>query len=229
MNATTSALQSLDWQKSGGLIPAIVQDAQNGRVLMLGYMNQESLQRTLQTGRVVFFSRSRNALWTKGETSGNYLDVVQVTADCDDDTILVLANPVGPACHKGTLSCFADAQDTAAGKLAFLVSLEQTIARRIAETPEGSYTARLYAAGVGRIAQKVGEEGVETALAAVTREDPALIGEMCRPALSPAGVATRHAICRSIASSQNSVHGTASGASGRSRATATASQPPRFR
>jgi phosphoribosyl-AMP cyclohydrolase / phosphoribosyl-ATP pyrophosphohydrolase len=177
MNLTMSALQSLDWPKGGGLIPAIVQDAQTGRVLMLGYMNQESLRRTLQTGRVVFFSRSRNELWTKGDTSGNYLDVVQVTADCDADTLLVLANPAGAACHKGTLSCFADAQDTAAGKLAFLASLEQTIGQRIAESPEGSYTARLYAAGVGRIAQKVGEEGVETALAAVTREDPALIGE----------------------------------------------------
>jgi phosphoribosyl-ATP pyrophosphohydrolase/phosphoribosyl-AMP cyclohydrolase len=175
MNETT--LQSLDWKKSGGLIPAIVQDARNGRVLMLGYMSQESLRVTLQTGRVVFFSRSRNELWEKGATSGNYLDVVQVTADCDDDTLLVLANPAGPACHKGTVSCFADAQETSTQKLAFLVSLEQTIASRIAESPEGSYTARLYAAGVGRIAQKVGEEGVETALAAVTREDPALIGE----------------------------------------------------
>jgi phosphoribosyl-ATP pyrophosphohydrolase/phosphoribosyl-AMP cyclohydrolase len=177
MNETTSALQSLDWKKGGGLIPAIVQDARNGRVLMLGYMSQESLRLTLQTGRVVFFSRSRNELWNKGQTSGNYLDVVQVTADCDGDTLLVLANPAGPACHKGTVSCFADAQATSTEKLAFLVSLEQTIASRIAESPEGSYTARLYAAGVGRIAQKVGEEGVETALAAVTREDPALIGE----------------------------------------------------
>ena len=177
MNQMTSLVRSLDWQKGDGLLPAIVQDAQSGRVLMLGHMNEESLRRTLQTGRVVFFSRSRNELWTKGETSGHYLDVVQISADCDDDTLLVLADPVGPTCHKGTLSCFAEAAESATGRLAFLVSLEQTIAKRIAESPEGSYTARLYAAGVGRIAQKVGEEGVETALAAVSREDPELIGE----------------------------------------------------
>lgn len=167
----------LDWSKGGGLLPAVIQDARSGRVLMLGYMNEESLRRTLAERRVTFFSRSRNQLWTKGETSGHYLDVVQVAGDCDDDTILVLANPRGPACHKGTTTCFAEARDPDAARIAFLAALEKTIAHRIAESPEGSYTARLYASGIGRIAQKVGEEGVETALAAVTRDDAELVGE----------------------------------------------------
>jgi phosphoribosyl-ATP pyrophosphohydrolase/phosphoribosyl-AMP cyclohydrolase len=171
------SLDRLDWGKGDGLLPAIVQDARTGRVLMLGYMNQESLQRTLDTRRAVFFSRSRKQLWTKGETSGHFLEVVDVSADCDDDTILVLAHPTGPTCHKGTESCFATARQPDATQLAFLASLEATIARRIAESPEGSYTARLYASGIGRIAQKVGEEGVETALAAVTRDDRELLGE----------------------------------------------------
>lgn len=174
---TGRGLDRLDWGKGGGLLPAIVQDARTGRVLMLGYMNPESLQRTLESRRAVFYSRSRSRLWTKGESSGHYLDVVDVSADCDDDTILVLAHPAGPTCHKGTESCFADASAPQASRLAFLASLEATVARRIAESPEGSYTARLYASGLGRIAQKVGEEGVETALAAVTRDDGELLGE----------------------------------------------------
>ena len=175
MNATN--LRQLDWNKGGGLLPAVVQDARTGRVLMLGYMNEESLRRTLADGKVVFFSRTRNEIWTKGETSGHFLEVVQVSTDCDNDTILVLANPIGPTCHKGTLSCFAEALEPDATRIAFLASLEATIAQRIAESPEGSYTSKLYARGLGRMAQKVGEEGVETALAAVTREDPELIGE----------------------------------------------------
>jgi phosphoribosyl-ATP pyrophosphohydrolase/phosphoribosyl-AMP cyclohydrolase len=170
-------LTRLDWSKGDGLLPAVIQDARTGRVLMLGYMNEEALRRTLSGGRVAFFSRSRNQPWTKGETSGHFLEVVQVTADCDADTILVLANPQGPTCHKGTATCFADARDPDATRIAFLASLEKTIAQRIAESPEGSYTARLFASGIGRIAQKVGEEGVETALAAVTREDAELVGE----------------------------------------------------
>ena len=171
------SLGRLDWDKGGGLLPAVIQDARTGRVLMVGYMNPESLRRTLEGRRVVFYSRSRNALWTKGETSGHYLDVVDVSADCDADAILVLANPIGPTCHKGTETCFADARAPDASRIAFLASLEATIARRIAESPEGSYTARLYSSGIGRIAQKVGEEGVETALAAVTRSDDELLGE----------------------------------------------------
>jgi phosphoribosyl-AMP cyclohydrolase / phosphoribosyl-ATP pyrophosphohydrolase len=167
----------LDWSKGDGLLPAIVQDATNGRVLMLGYMNEAALRMTLAERRVTFHSRSRNELWTKGGTSGHFLDVVQVSADCDNDSILVLAQPAGPTCHKGTTSCFAAALDPDATRIAFLAHLQSTIAQRIAENPEGSYTARLFAKGVGRIAQKVGEEGVETALAAVTREDHELVGE----------------------------------------------------
>ena len=170
-------LARLDWDKGGGLLPAIVQDAVDGRVLMLGYMNEAALRRTLADGRVTFFSRRRNELWTKGETSGHFLHVVQVSADCDRDTILVLAHPVGPTCHKGTPTCFADSREPQASRIAFLATLQATIAQRIAESPEGSYTARLFSSGIGRIAQKVGEEGVETALAAVTRDDPELVGE----------------------------------------------------
>jgi phosphoribosyl-ATP pyrophosphohydrolase/phosphoribosyl-AMP cyclohydrolase len=170
-------LGRLDWDKGAGLLPAIVQHARSGRVLMLGYMNLESLRRTLETRRAVFFSRSRKSLWIKGETSGHGLDVVDVSFDCDADSILVLADPTGPTCHRGTESCFAAARPPDAAATAFLSALEATIAQRIAASPEGSYTARLYSAGIGRIAQKVGEEGVETALAAVTREDPELLGE----------------------------------------------------
>jgi phosphoribosyl-AMP cyclohydrolase / phosphoribosyl-ATP pyrophosphohydrolase len=170
-------LTRLDWDKGDGLLPAIVQHAVDGRVLMLGYMNEAALRRTLNGGRVTFFSRSRNQLWTKGETSGHFLHVTHVSADCDRDTILVLARPDGPTCHKGTPTCFAEAREPEASRIAFLSTLQSTIASRIAESPEGSYTARLFASGVGRIAQKVGEEGVETALAAVTRDDPELVGE----------------------------------------------------
>jgi phosphoribosyl-ATP pyrophosphohydrolase/phosphoribosyl-AMP cyclohydrolase len=174
---TPEAIGQLDWSKDDGLLPAIVQDARTGRVLMLGYMNQSALQETLEGGRVVFFSRSRGGRWLKGETSGHYLEVVQVSTDCDSDALLVLANPVGPTCHKGTVSCFDDAQATDAQLLGFLGILEKTIAQRMAEQPEGSYTARLVAQGPSRIAQKVGEEGLETALAAVTRDDAGVIGE----------------------------------------------------
>ena len=170
-------LTRLDWDKGGGLLPAIVQHAVNGRVLMLGYMNEAALRRTLTDGRVAFFSRSRNQLWTKGETSGHFLHVTHVSADCDRDAILVLAHPDGPTCHNGTPTCFADSPEPQASHIAFLSTLQSTIASRIAESPEGSYTARLFASGVGRIAQKVGEEGVETALAAVTGDDPELVGE----------------------------------------------------
>ncbi|MGI9245365.1 MAG: bifunctional phosphoribosyl-AMP cyclohydrolase/phosphoribosyl-ATP diphosphatase HisIE [Steroidobacteraceae bacterium] len=167
----------LDWDKGGGLLPAIVQDAVTGRVLMLGYMNAAALHRTLTDRRVVFFSRSRAELWTKGETSGNFLEVVDVSVDCDRDTLLVLANPAGPTCHLGTETCFAAARDPDAAGMAFLQTLEHVVSRRIADGPESSYTARLHASGIGRIAQKVGEEGVETALAAATRSDAELVGE----------------------------------------------------
>jgi phosphoribosyl-ATP pyrophosphohydrolase/phosphoribosyl-AMP cyclohydrolase len=174
---TPDDVASLDWTKGDGLLPAIVQHARTGRVLMLGYMNETALHATLAGNRVVFYSRSRQALWTKGETSGHYLNVVDLSTDCDSDALLVLADPVGPTCHTGTESCFADAAPVDAQRLAFLGLLENIIANRIADQPEGSYTARLFAEGPGRIAQKLGEEGVETALAAVTRDDEGLVSE----------------------------------------------------
>jgi phosphoribosyl-ATP pyrophosphohydrolase/phosphoribosyl-AMP cyclohydrolase len=174
---TPEALRALDWSKGDGLMPIVVQDAHSGRVLMLGYMNEPTLRETLDGGRVVFFSRSRGGRWLKGETSGHYLNVVNVSADCDNDTLLILADPVGPTCHKGTVSCFATAASTDAQRYAFLSTLETTIASRIAEKPEGSYTARLFSQGPSRIAQKLGEEGIETALAAVTRDDKGVVSE----------------------------------------------------
>jgi phosphoribosyl-ATP pyrophosphohydrolase/phosphoribosyl-AMP cyclohydrolase len=174
---TPEQARALAWHKGEGLLPAVVQHARTGRVLMVGYMNEDALQQTLATGRAVFFSRSRQQLWTKGETSGNYLNIVDISTDCDSDAILLLADPLGPTCHNGTESCFAAAASTDVDRFAFLPVLEATIANRMAEKPEDSYTARLIAQGPGRIAQKIGEEGVETALAAVTRDDAGLLGE----------------------------------------------------
>ena len=162
---------SIDWAKGAGLVPAIVQDAGNGRVLMLGYMDREALATTLSSGRVSFHSRSRGRLWTKGETSGHWLDLVGIVADCDSDTLLVQANPRGPTCHLGRASCFPDAPGD------FIAELDALVADRARERPPGSYTTRLLDAGPKRIAQKVGEEGVETALAAVVEDDAALLGE----------------------------------------------------
>lgn len=174
---TPEQIAALDWNKGDGLLPAIVQDARTGKVLMLGYMNADALQLTLEGRRVTFFSRSKNRLWTKGETSGNFLNVVAVAADCDNDTLLVAANPDGPTCHTGSDSCFGDAATTGASGLAFLARLESVIAQRIADKPDGSYTARLWSEGPTRLAQKVGEEGVEVALAAVTQADDRLVSE----------------------------------------------------
>lgn len=168
---TDDEINALAWDKQAGLLPAVVQDAGNGRVLMLGYMDREALALTLASGRVSFYSRSRQRLWTKGETSGHGLDLVAITADCDRDTLLVQARPQGPTCHLDRPSCFPDAPGN------FLAELDALIATRDAERPEGSYTTRLFEAGVRRIAQKVGEEGVETALAAVVQDDEALLGE----------------------------------------------------
>ena len=167
----------LDWDKGDGLLPAVVQDADEGKVLMLGFMNRDALRHTLGDGRVTFYSRTRQSLWTKGETSGNFLEVVSVSADCDADTLLVLARPQGPVCHEGTATCFPRAEATAAGRLSFLASLEHVLAERIARNPEGSYTAELFQQGRGRIAQKIGEEGVELALAAVGTEDSEVVSE----------------------------------------------------
>lgn len=168
---------ALDWPKGDGLLPAVVQHASSGAVLMVGYMNREALRETLSGGRVVFYSRSRNRLWLKGESSGHHLHVVSVSRDCDSDTLLVLADPQGPVCHLGAPTCFADQTPTDAQRLAFLSELERVIARRIADKPEGSYTARLFAEGRSRVAQKIGEEGVEVALAAVAEDDSKLLSE----------------------------------------------------
>ncbi len=172
---TAADLESLDFEKTDGLLPAIVQDL-DGAVLMLGYMNREALCETLSRGRVVFFSRSRQRLWEKGETSGNTLELVSVRADCDRDALLVTARPRGPVCHLGTATCFGNERPVA-DRLAFLGELETVIEQRIAERPEGSYTARLYAQGVRRMAQKVGEEGLEVALAAVVEGDEKVLAE----------------------------------------------------
>ncbi|HEY1892479.1 MAG TPA: bifunctional phosphoribosyl-AMP cyclohydrolase/phosphoribosyl-ATP diphosphatase HisIE [Steroidobacteraceae bacterium] len=174
MNLTD--IDTLDFDKTGGLLPAVVQHADNGAVLMLGYMNRDALRETLTRRRVVFFSRSRQRLWQKGETSGHTLELVDVHTDCDRDTLLVTATPTGPVCHLGTATCFGDSTATA-GNLAFLGALEDVIAQRMADRPEGSYTARLHAEGPKRIAQKVGEEGLEVALAAVAETDDKLIAE----------------------------------------------------
>lgn len=164
-------IDALAWDKQGGLLPAIVQDASTLRVLMLGYMDRAALQATLDTRRVTFFSRSKGRLWTKGEQSGHFLELVSIEGDCDDDTLLVLAHPQGPTCHLQRTSCFP----TAPGD--FLMELDALVAQRERERPAGSYTSRLFESGVRSIAQKVGEEGVETALAAVAQQDEELAGE----------------------------------------------------
>ena len=162
---------ALDWGKQDGLVPAIVQDAASRRVLMLGYMSREALEITLATGRVTFFSRSKARLWTKGESSGHFLELVSIDVDCDRDTLLIQAEADGPTCHLGRASCFPEAPED------FLGALDAFIERRRHELPEGRYTTRLFEAGVKRIAQKVGEEGVETALAGVSQNDEQLLGE----------------------------------------------------
>jgi phosphoribosyl-ATP pyrophosphohydrolase/phosphoribosyl-AMP cyclohydrolase len=160
------------------LVPAIVQDADSGAVLMMGYMNREALAATQTTGRVTFWSRSKGRLWTKGETSGHFLEVRSISADCDQDALLILAQPTGPACHLGTATCWGkDAPQSLAQNFAFLAKLEQIVAQRIAVRPEGSYTVKLLDAGLTRIAQKVGEEGLELALAAVAQTDREIVGE----------------------------------------------------
>jgi len=164
----------IDFEKGGGLVPAIVQDADTLQVLMLGYMNAESVAKTNETGLVTFYSRSRETLWTKGETSGNTLALVSMIVDCDNDTILVKASPTGPTCHTGTVSCFGE--DGANG-VGFLSYLETLIEGRKTADPESSYTAQLLQGPLRRAAQKVGEEGVETALAAVTETDDKLVSE----------------------------------------------------
>jgi phosphoribosyl-ATP pyrophosphohydrolase/phosphoribosyl-AMP cyclohydrolase len=177
MNTASFQIDRVDFAKGDGLVPAIVQDAGNGSVLMLGFMNREALEQTLARGRAVFFSRSKQRLWEKGETTGHTLDVVNVALDCDNDTVLVTARPRGPACHNGTLTCFGDEPRSAAANVAFLAKLEDVIAQRATEKPEASYTARLLEKGVMRVAQKVGEEGVELALAGAAQGEDKVIEE----------------------------------------------------
>jgi phosphoribosyl-ATP pyrophosphohydrolase/phosphoribosyl-AMP cyclohydrolase len=170
---TEQQRNQLDWEKTDNLMPAIVQHAVSGEVLMLGYMNQEALSATEQSGKVTFFSRTKQRLWTKGESSGHFLNVVSITPDCDNDTLLILVNPIGPTCHLGNTSCFYPANSD----WGFLYQLEQLLAERKTASPDSSYTASLYASGTKRIAQKVGEEGVETALAATVNDREELTNE----------------------------------------------------
>jgi phosphoribosyl-ATP pyrophosphohydrolase/phosphoribosyl-AMP cyclohydrolase len=174
MNELDLDWNKLDWNKGGGLLPAIVQDARSGAVLMLGYMDAEALARTQQGGKVTFYSRSKRRLWTKGETTGNHLLLKSVRADCDSDALLIQAEPIGPTCHQGTRSCFGNGSEPGLG---FLAVLDALVAQRARELPGGSYITALFERGVRRIAQKVGEEGVETALAATTGDDAELLDE----------------------------------------------------
>lgn len=171
---TKENMNALAWEKMDNLLPAIVQDARSGKVLMQGYMNTEALEATLDSKKVTFYSRSKSRLWQKGESSGNTLNLVSVSADCDNDALLVLANPVGPTCHTGAESCWFEGDTT---DFTFLADLETVLAARKSAEPDSSYTARLYNKGIKRIAQKVGEEGVEAALAATVQDKEELLNE----------------------------------------------------
>ncbi|MCC8197310.1 MAG: bifunctional phosphoribosyl-AMP cyclohydrolase/phosphoribosyl-ATP diphosphatase HisIE [Tannerellaceae bacterium] len=165
---------NLDFEKAGGLIPAIIQDDKTNKVLMLGFMNEEAYKQTIETGKVTFFSRTRNCLWMKGETSGNTLQVVQVMEDCDRDTLLIKANPAGPVCHTGNDTCFGEKNTE---DILFLKQLQNFIEHRRQEMPEGSYTTSLFTKGVNRMAQKVGEEAVETVIEATNGTEEGFIYE----------------------------------------------------
>ena len=163
---------NVNFNKSDGLVPVIVQDAVNMQVLMLGYMNEEALAETKKEGKVVFYSRSKQRLWMKGETSGNFLFVNEIKVDCDNDTILIMANPVGPVCHNGTQTCFGDVNSKG-----FLYKLEETIHKRIDENDETSYTNKLFKKGINKVAQKVGEEAVELVIEAKDNDDNLFLNE----------------------------------------------------
>lgn len=165
---------NLDFNKTGGLIPAIIQDDMTSKVLMLGYMNEEALAKTQSEGKVTFFSRTKNRLWTKGEESGNFLNVVSIASDCDNDTLLIKVNPVGPVCHTGSDTCWNEENQ---GDFFFLKYLQDFIQKRHDEMPEGSYTTKLFQKGINKIAQKVGEEAVETVIEATNGTDVDLIYE----------------------------------------------------
>jgi len=165
----------IDFEKMGGLVPAIIQDATTKNVLMLGFMNEEAYQKTLDTKHVTFWSRTRQTLWTKGETSGHFLHLVSMQIDCDNDTLLVKVNPVGPTCHTGTDTCWGE--DNEMNPLLFLTELQDFINKRKEEMPEGSYTTKLFKDGVNKIAQKVGEEALETVIEATNGTNDHLVYE----------------------------------------------------
>ncbi|ELV8622220.1 bifunctional phosphoribosyl-AMP cyclohydrolase/phosphoribosyl-ATP diphosphatase HisIE [Vibrio vulnificus] len=172
----SSLAERINWEKVDGLVPAIVQDFQSSQVLMMGYMNQDALAKTGETGQVTFFSRTKERLWSKGETSGNVLQLVNIQLDCDNDTLLVKVNPIGPTCHTGTTTCW-DGDPQEESQMVWLHQLEQLLAARKSADPDSSYTASLYARGTKRISQKVGEEGVEVALAATSGDKAELVCE----------------------------------------------------
>lgn len=165
----------IDFEKGNGLVPAIIQDATTKNVLMLGYMNKEAYDKTIETGKVTFYSRSRQCLWTKGETSGNFLNLVGMDVDCDNDTLLVKVSPVGPTCHKGTDTCWGEKNES--NPLLFLTDLQDFIIKRHKEMPEGSYTTSLFKDGLNRMAQKVGEEALEAVIEAVNGTNERLVYE----------------------------------------------------
>ncbi len=169
----------MDFKKLKGLIPAIIQDAKTGTVLMLGFMNSEALEKTREEGKVTFFSRTKDRLWTKGEESGNFLHVVEILEDCDKDTLLIKANPAGPVCHTGTDTCFNESNIASMDSegLAFIAQLQQLIHTRKAEMPEGSYTTSLFSEGINKIAQKVGEEAVELIIESKDNNDELFLNE----------------------------------------------------
>jgi phosphoribosyl-ATP pyrophosphohydrolase/phosphoribosyl-AMP cyclohydrolase len=172
---TLKDISQIDFNKMDGLVPAIIQDAETQHVLMLGFMNKEALAKTQEIGKVTFYSRTKNRLWTKGEESGNFLNVVSMAVDCDDDTLLIKVNPVGPVCHKGTDTCF---DETNSGtEIQFLSYLQDFIDKRKAEMPKGSYTTSLFERGTRTITQKVGEEAVETIIGAMANDDENFIYE----------------------------------------------------
>jgi phosphoribosyl-AMP cyclohydrolase / phosphoribosyl-ATP pyrophosphohydrolase len=167
-------LQNIDFSKLNGLVPAIIQDVQTNKVLMLGFMNEEAVKKTVETGKATFFSRTKNRLWTKGEESGNFLNVVEILPDCDNDTLLIKVNPVGPTCHTGADTCWGEVNQ---GNVQFLSDLQNLISKRKEEMPEGSYTTSLFRSGIRKISQKVGEEAVETIIGAMANDDENFIYE----------------------------------------------------
>lgn len=166
---------TIDFNKMNGLVPAIIQDANTQKVLMLGYMNEEAYEKTVETGKVTFFSRTKNRLWTKGESSGNFLEVVSIKNDCDNDTLLIQVHPTGPVCHTGTDTCWGEKNES--NPLTFLSELQDFIEKRHEEMPEGSYTTSLFKDGLNRMAQKVGEEALEAVIEAVNGTNDRLIYE----------------------------------------------------